>query len=102
MELELESSYWVLGDLDLVGSLFEAAGLRVTGTRTRSGTARFGSAEEAVRTEIEATPLAERIGQESFRRLIETAGEALRPFTVAGGGVELPIGGHLITAAKAA
>jgi hypothetical protein len=49
-----------------------------------------------------ATPLAERIGQESFRRLIETAGEALRPFTVAGGGVELPIGGHLITAAKAA
>ena len=42
------------------------------------------------------------IGQESLRRLIETAGEALRPFTVAGGGVELPIRGHLITAAKAA
>jgi SAM-dependent methyltransferase len=98
--MELESSYWVLGDLDLVGSLFEAAGLRVTGTRTRAGTVRFGSAEEAVRTEIEATPLAERIGQESLRRLIETAGEALRPFTAAGGGVELPIGGHLITAAK--
>jgi SAM-dependent methyltransferase len=100
--MELESSYWVLGDLDLVGSLFEAAGLRVTGTRTRSGTARFGSASEAVRTEIEATPLAERIGQELLRRLIETAGEALRPFTVAGGRVELPIKGHLITAAKAA
>jgi SAM-dependent methyltransferase len=98
--MELESSYWVLGDLDLVGSLFEAAGLRVTGTRTRAGTVRFGSAEEAVRTEIEATPLAERIGQESFRRLIEAAGEALRPYTVAGGGVELPIRGHLITAAK--
>ena len=98
--MELESSYWVLGDLDLVGSLFEAAGLRVTGTRTRAGTVRFGSASEAVRTEIEATPLAERIGQESFRRLIEAAGEALRPYTVAGGGVELPIRGHLITAAK--
>jgi SAM-dependent methyltransferase len=55
--MELESSYWVLGDLDLVGSLFEAAGLRVTGTRTRTGTVRFGSASEAVRTEIEATPL---------------------------------------------
>ena len=97
---QLESSYWALGDLDLVGSLFEAAGLRVTGTRTRAGTVRFGSASEAVRTEIEATPLAERIGQESFRRLIEAAGEALRPYTVAGGGVELPIRGHLTTAAK--
>ena len=84
--MELENSYWVL---------------RVTGTRTRAGTVRFGSAEEAVRTEIEATPLAERIGQESFRRLIEAAGEALRPYTVAGGGIELPIRGHLITAAKA-
>jgi SAM-dependent methyltransferase len=98
--MELESSYWVLGDLDLVGSLFEAAGLRVTGTRTRTGTVRFGSAEEAVRTEIEATPLAERISQETYRRLLETAGEAMAPFVVDGGRVELPIGGHLITAAK--
>ena len=100
--MELESSYWVLGDLDLVGSLFEAAGLRVTGTRTRAGTVRYDSAEEAVATEIEATPLAERIDPESYRRLLEAAGEALRPFTVAGGRIELPIKGHLITAAKAA
>ena len=32
----------------------------------------------------------------------EAASEAMRPFTVAGGRVELPIRGHLITAAKAA
>jgi SAM-dependent methyltransferase len=98
--MELESAYWVLGDLDLTGSLFEAAGLRVTATRTRAGTVRFGSAEEAVRTEIEATPLAERISQETYRRLLETAGEAMSPFVVDSGRVELPIGGHLITAAK--
>jgi SAM-dependent methyltransferase len=98
--LALEHSYWALGDLDLMGSLFEAAGLRVTGTRTRVGTVRYGSAGEAIATEIEATPLAERISQDTYRRLVETASEAMAPFVVEGGRVELPLKGHLITGAK--
>ena len=98
---ELESSYWVLGDLDLVGSLFEAARLRVTGTRTRVGTARFGSAAAAVATEIDATPLAQDIGPDAYRRVLEAATEAIRPFLVDGGRVELPIQGHLVTGVKA-
>jgi SAM-dependent methyltransferase len=98
--IRLESSYWVLGDLDLVASLFEAAGLRVTATRSHVGTARYGSAREAVATEVEATPLLGRIGQETYRRLLDDAGEALAAFTVAGGAVELPIAGHLVTAAR--
>jgi SAM-dependent methyltransferase len=98
---ELESSYWVLGDLDLVGSLFEAARLRVTGTRTRVGIVRFDSAEEAVATEIEATPLAERIYPDSYRRILKAGSEAMRPFVVDGGRVELPIQGHLVTGIKA-
>ena len=77
-------------------------GLRVAATRTRVGTVRYASAEEAVATEVEATPLAGRIDPEAYRRMLEAAGEALRPFTVAGGRIELPISGHLITAAKAA
>ena len=95
----LETSYWSLGDLDLMGSLFEAAGLRVTGARTRQSTVHFGSASEAVTTEIEATPLAQRIGQDTRRRLVEAASAAMRPFEVDGGRVELPIRGHLITGA---
>jgi SAM-dependent methyltransferase len=98
---QLETSYWSLGDLDLMGSLFEAAGLRVTGTRTRQSTVHFGSASEAVTTEIEATPLAQRIGQDAQRRLVEAASAAMRPFEVDGGRVELPIRGHLITGARA-
>ena len=94
--MQLESSYWSLGDLDLLESLFEAAGLRVTGTQTRASTVHFGSAEEAVTTEIEATPLAQRIGQDTYRRLLEAASEAMRPFEVDGGRIELPIRGHLI------
>ena len=96
----LESSYWSLGDLDLMGSLFEAAGLRLTGARTHVGIVHFGSASEAVTTEMEATPLAQRIDRDTYRRLLEAGSEAMRPFEVDGGRVELPIQGHLITGAR--
>jgi hypothetical protein len=99
--MELENAYWALGDLDLMRSLFDAAGLRVAGTRTRVGTVRYGSAREAVTTEIEATPLAERISRAAYDRLVETASEAMAPFVVEGGRVELPLTGHLITGARA-
>jgi SAM-dependent methyltransferase len=99
---ELESSYWSLGDLDLLGSLFAAAGLAVTATRTRVGTVRFPSAAVAITTEIDATPLAERISKATYDRLVEAAVEAMRPFTVDGGRVELPLKGHLVTATRPA
>jgi SAM-dependent methyltransferase len=98
---ELGGAYWALGDLELTGSLLEAAGLRVTGTRTRVGTASFASAEQAVTTELDATPLAGRIGQATYRRVVAASAEAMSPFVVDGGRVELPISGHLLTAAKA-
>jgi SAM-dependent methyltransferase len=95
---DLGGAYWALGDLELLGSLFEAAGLTVAGTRTRVGTARFGSAAEAVATEIEATPLAERVDRDTHRRILDAGVRAMAPFVVDGGRVELPIGGHLVTA----
>jgi SAM-dependent methyltransferase len=98
---QLESAYWSLGDLGLMRSLFEAAGLRVTGTRTQVSTVRYGSASEAVMTEIEATPLAQRLDQAAVDGLVQVASEAMRPFEVDGGRIELPIKGHLITGAKA-
>ncbi|HEY6710079.1 MAG TPA: methyltransferase domain-containing protein [Actinomycetota bacterium] len=94
---ELGRAYWALGDLDLLGSLFQAAGLTVTGTRTRVGTARFGSAAEAVATEIEATPLAARVDPGTHRRILDAGVEAMARFVVDGGRVELPIRGHLVT-----
>jgi SAM-dependent methyltransferase len=98
---QLDSAYWALGDLGLLGSLFEAAGLEVTATRTRVGIVRFPSATDAIATEIEATPLAERISKATYDRLLEAAAEAMRPFTVGGGRVELPLQGHIVTATKA-
>lgn len=95
---DLDGAYWALGDLELLGSLFEAAGLTVAGIRTRVGTARFGSAAEAVATELDATPLGARIDQDTRRRVLEDAAAAMGPFVVDGGRVELPIRGHLVTA----
>ena len=96
--IELWSAYWALGDLELLAALFQAAGLRVTTTRTHDGAVRFASTDELVRTEIEATPLGERIGPEVHARLLEDAGAALHRFVTAGGRVELPIRGHLVVA----
>ena len=98
--MELESSYWVLGDLDLVGSLFEAAGLRVAGhpDPRRHRQVRLGRRGGRDRGRGDPAGRADRPGV--LPPHLEAAGEALRPYTVAGGRIELPIRGHLITAAK--
>ena len=98
--INLLGTYWVLGDLDLVSALFEAAGLEMTGTHTRLGTARFESIDQLVRTEVESTPLIERISDDVYRRILEDSREALRSFRTAPGAAEIPILGHLITARK--
>jgi ubiquinone/menaquinone biosynthesis C-methylase UbiE len=96
--IDLWSAYWALVDLELVAALFEAAGLEVVTTRTRDGAVRFASTGELVRTEVEASPLAERIGPEVQARLLADAGAALRRFVSADGGVAMPIRGHLVVA----
>ena len=96
----LLTAYWALGDLDLVGSLFYAAGLDVTNTRNRMGTARFDSVDEVVRTEVNSTPLGERISEEAFDWILEESREVLKPFTTSTGKAEIPILGHLIVGRK--
>lgn len=98
--VHLLSAYWMLGDLDALTERFEAAGLRVTATRTRLGTARFDSIDEMVATEVESTPLAARISEETYRRILEDSREALAQFRTADGRAEVPIAGHLITARR--
>jgi ubiquinone/menaquinone biosynthesis C-methylase UbiE len=98
--VNLMSAYWVLGDLEALSALFEKAGLQVTGTRTRLGTARFESIDEWVRTEVESTPLVERIDDETYGKIIEDAREALARYRTSTGQAEIPIEGHLITARR--
>jgi SAM-dependent methyltransferase len=98
--VNLLSSYWVHGDLDKLTALFKAAGLRVAATRTRLGIARYESVDDLVRTEVESTPLGERISAETHDRLLEDAREALARFRTDTGKLEVPIEGHLIIASK--
>jgi ubiquinone/menaquinone biosynthesis C-methylase UbiE len=96
----LLSTYFASGDLDELRKLVEAAGLRITATRTYRGTVRCPSIDAFVATEVESTPLRERISDEVYARIREDARDLLRPFTTAGGAAEIPLEGHVIAARR--
>jgi len=95
--VELISAYWTLGDLDRLTGLFDAAGLEVSSTRTRTGAIRVPSIDLYVTTEIESTPLVERISDEVYQRIRADARDALQPLYSETGGFQMPIVGHLLT-----
>lgn len=99
--VELVGSYFSLGDLDLVRGLLEKAGLRATGTKTRLGTVRFDSLREFVATEIESTPLVERIDGATYERIVADCLRELARFEAPDGRAEVPIEGHLVVARQA-
>jgi hypothetical protein len=53
-----------------------------------------------VATEVDSTPLRERISDEVYRRILDDSRTALRQFRTGTGSVEVPIEGHLVTARK--
>ena len=97
--VNLLSTYWVHGDLDTLRGRFDSARLEVTTVRTVRGTARFASVEQMVRTEVEATPLVDRLGDEVYRRILDESAEILRPFQTETG-ADLPIDAHLVVARR--
>ena len=96
--VSLLGTYWACGDLAALGRLLETAGLEVTDVRTHAGTARFASADELAVTEVEGSPLADRISAESYARIRAGAREVLAPFTTPGGRLDAPLYGHLVVA----
>src|SRR4029453_7637364 len=65
-DTSLLGTYWACGDLDGLRGVIGSAGLEVTEVRTYAGTARFGSPDELAVTEIEASPLAQRLTREAY------------------------------------
>jgi ubiquinone/menaquinone biosynthesis C-methylase UbiE len=94
----LLSTYFASGDLDELQRLVTAAGMRVTVTRTYMGTVQCPSIDAFVATEVESTPLRERISDEVYARIREGARELLRPFAKADGAAAIPLEGHVIAA----
>jgi SAM-dependent methyltransferase len=94
----LLTTYFACGDTGELTGLFGHAGLQVTATGTHSGTARFPSIDALVTTEVESTPLRERITEETYDRIRHGAREVLTPFTTADGALEAPFEVHVVAA----
>lgn len=92
------SAYWASGNLDELLGAVRSAGLEVLSTRTRMGTARFGSIDEFVAVEVESTPVRDRLTDDQYETLRREANDVLNTFTAPDGRAEIPIEGHLVAA----
>jgi ubiquinone/menaquinone biosynthesis C-methylase UbiE len=98
----LLGAYFVCGDLDELTRLVTSVGLQITTARTLRGSYRAPSAEAFVTTEVESTPLLERISTEAYRRIHRDAPSVLAPFTLADGRIEAPFDCNLVAARRPA
>jgi ubiquinone/menaquinone biosynthesis C-methylase UbiE len=96
--LRLLGAYFASGDLDELRGLVDAAGLQLAATRTFMGKVRCPSIDAFVATEVESTPLRERINDAVYARIHEEARALLRPHVTPGGAAEIPLEGHVIAA----
>jgi ubiquinone/menaquinone biosynthesis C-methylase UbiE len=100
--VSLLSTYWACGDLDELTALFESAGMHVTHASTVAGVAKFASPEEFVVTEVESTPLVERISDQVYACIKSEAREVLQSYITTAGNLDAPLVGHLVAARPAA
>jgi SAM-dependent methyltransferase len=98
--MSLLSSYFACGDLDELTGLLAAAGLRPTRSRTVQGTYRAPTVDTFVTTEVESTPLLERISEQTYQAIRAGAHDVLAPFTAADGSVQAPFEANVVTARK--
>lgn len=97
--LNLLGTYWRHGELDVLGGRFAATGLDVAGTRTKEFVLAYDSIEAFARTEIEATPLVDRITDEQYRAILDESEDVLARF-VNDGSAAIPIAAELMLGRK--
>jgi SAM-dependent methyltransferase len=96
----LMTTYWSCGDLAYLRKLFAQAGLTVTSARSHVGTVKYPSVDDAVTTELEATPLGELISKEAYEALRKRARELLQRYVADDRSVGIPLAGHLVVARR--
>ena len=96
----LMTTYWSCGDLAYLRKLFGQAGLTVTSARTHIGTVKYAAVDDAVTTELEATPLGELISAEAYEALRKRARELLQRYVADDRSVGIPLAGHLVVARR--
>jgi SAM-dependent methyltransferase len=96
--ISLLSTYWSCGDLGALTSAIESGGLRVTHAQTVAGVARFASPDELVATEVESTPLIDRISDQVYATIRAEATEVLAAYITTAGTLDAPLVAHLVAA----
>jgi SAM-dependent methyltransferase len=96
--VDLLTTYFRCGDLDELAGLMGAAGPTVTVQRREDDTYRAPSADAFVTTEVESTPLVERMSAETYHRIREETRTVLAPFSAADGSVAAPFEANLVVA----
>lgn len=97
--LRMLGAYWVLGDRDTMRARCAQAGLRVTAVHDHERPAGFPSVEAMVLTEVNATPLAERLAPTELEAIIADSYEVLEPFRSAGNArLTIPLTGYVLVA----
>ena len=98
--MSLLTTYFVCGDPGPLAAFYESSGPRVTESRSISGTYYAPSVDAAVTTEVESTPLIERIDETTYRQLRMEAVEVMAPFTASDGSLVAPFECLVVSAAR--
>ena len=95
--MRMLGTYWSQGDIDLLTSRCTDAGLRVTAVHDLERPAYFPSVEAMVLTEVNATPLAERLSQQEVDQIVADSYPVFEPFGT-DDGITLPLAGSIVVA----
>lgn len=98
--VELLGTYWAHGDLSTMRDRCAEAGLLVTASHEYIRPAYFPNIETMVLTEVNATPLGNRLSQGDLDHILAESHEVLGQF-VRGDRLEIPIAGYVLAACPA-
>ncbi|MEM8922569.1 MAG: methyltransferase domain-containing protein [Actinomycetota bacterium] len=94
----LLGTYWNCGDLPAFAAAVTEAGATVLESRTRAGSARFASVRDFVDTEIDGSPLAERIADDERAAVVADLAPLLDGYGTEEGTLTIPLLCHVLSA----
>jgi SAM-dependent methyltransferase len=98
--VELLGTYWAHGDTEIMRGRCAEAGLHVTAVHEHTRPAYFPNLQTMVLTEVNATPLRDRLDQADLDRILAESHEVLGQF-VQDGRLVIPIAGYVLAASLA-
>lgn len=98
--VELLGTYWTHGDAEIMRKRCADAGLRVSAVYEHTRPAYFPNIQTMVLTEVNATPLRDRLGPAQLDQILAESHEVLEQF-VRDGHLVIPLAGYVLSAGPA-